>query len=102
MITWILTNGAQGVEPYDEVKGPLQKLKALADEATTSTDPDRRLELSIQAAELINANLLDYPLTMGGRDDHFLAHNRVMNVPNGFPHWASERFARLEQWWIRQ
>lgn len=99
---YVNTNGTQGVEPYPELMADLESLWAVANEATTTTDAERRLELSIQAAQIMSNSYLDYPLTMGGRDDHFLAHNRVVNVPNGFPHWASERFVRMEHWWINE
>lgn len=99
---YMKSDGEQGVAPYDELMEPLEELWAISDEAAMTTDPAARLELSIRAAQIMHENYLDYPLTMGGRDDHFLAHNRVVNIPNGFPHWADERNIRMEQWWINE
>ena len=100
---WIASDGAQGLKPHDAMIEPLRKLNELQDEFTQIVDSERKVELAVQAAELIIYNYISYPLMIGYQKQFFYAHNRIVNMPEAFVMYSIWRKAmRQEQWWIKE
>ena len=99
-IDWIKSDGAQGVEPYDALKEPLRELVSLETQSRSTPDPERKLDLAIQAADILIRNHIGYPWLMGYQANTVYTHNRIVNMPAGYPGTGSPRFMRLEQWSI--
>ena len=98
---WLETGGQDGVAPPEPYREGLLELKRLADASAQSIDPDERMELAIQATELVVLNNLDgTELTFGGAGDFHYVHNRIRNNPVGYNAWGIRRWLRMEQWWI--
>ena len=98
---WLETGGAEGVAPPEPYREGLLEVKRLADASAQSLDADERMELAIQATELVVLNNLDgTELTFGGAGDFHYLHNRIRNNPVGYNAWGIRRWMRMEQWWI--
>ena len=98
---WLETGGQDGVEPPEPYREGLLEVKRLADASAQSIDADERMELAIQATELVVMNNLDgTELTFGGAGDFHYLHNRIRNNPVGYNAWGIRRWMRMEQWWI--
>jgi peptide/nickel transport system substrate-binding protein len=98
---WLETGGEEGVAPPEPYREGLLELKRLADASAQSLDADERMELAIQATELVVLNNLDgTELTFGGAGDFHYLHNRIRNNPVGYNAWGIRRWMRMEQWWI--
>ena len=98
---WLETVGKDGVAPPEPYREGLLELKRLADASAQSLDPEERMELAIQATELVVLNNLDgTELTFGGASSFHYVHNRIRNNPVGYNAWGIRRWLRMEQWWI--
>ena len=98
---WLETVGKDGVAPPEPYREGLLELKRLADASAQSIDPEERMELAIQATELVVLNNLDgTELTFGGASSFHYVHNRIRNNPVGYNAWGIRRWLRMEQWWI--
>ena len=98
---WLETGGEDGVAPPEPYREGLLELKRMADASAQSIDPEERMELAIQATELVVLNNLDgTELTFGGAGDFHYIHNRIRNNPVGYNAWGIRRWLRMEQWWI--
>ena len=98
---WLETAGEEGVAPPEPYREGLLEVKRLADASAQSLDPDERMELAIQATELVVLNNLDgTELTFGGAASFHYVHNRIRNNPVGYNAWGIRRWLRMEQWWI--
>ncbi len=98
---WLESGGQIGVAPPEPYREGLLELKRLADASSQSVDPEERMELAIQATELVVLNNLDgTELTFGGAANFFYIHNRIRNNPISYNAWGIRRWLRMEQWWI--
>ncbi len=98
---WLETGGEEGVAPPEPYREGLLEVKRLADASAQSLDAEERMELAIQATELVVLNNLDgTELTFGGAGDFHYLHNRIRNNPVGYNAWGIRRWMRMEQWWI--
>ena len=104
MSNWLIFEGEKGTEPFDRIKEPLLELKEIADEAHSTPDKAKKIDLAIQAAEILIYNHIDHPLLVGYRGETLYGNNRVVNLPpdGGYPPFGARRLVRMEQWWIRE
>jgi peptide/nickel transport system substrate-binding protein len=99
IINWLRSDGAQGVEPFPEQIPVLKRLKELGTESGQTMDMGRRLELGIEAAQLVTRNNTTGVIVLAGQQAlPWYMHNRIKNYVGGATKDQSE--VHIETWYI--
>lgn len=99
ILNWLVSDGAQGVEPYPEQKEVLLKIKEIGRMSAQTLDQDARLAYAIEATELVVQNQTTGQIVLGAQKAApWYLHNRIKNYPGGATTDHSE--THLETWFI--
>ncbi len=99
IINWLRSDGAQGVEPFPEQIPVLKRLQELGTESGQTMDMGRRLELGIEAAQLVTRNHTTGVIVLAGQQAlPWYLHNRIKNYVGGATKDQSE--VHIETWYI--